>query len=283
MGRLTLNVLLSFAQFEREITGERIRDKIAASKAKGMWMGGNVPLGYVVRERKLEIDPEAAEKVRAIFRRYAELGTVALLKAELDRAGMLIGGRSLGRGALYHMLSNRIYRGEIVHKGRAFAGLHAAIIEPELWDSVQARLEANRVERSLGAGAEHPSLLTGLIVDGEGRRMVPTHSVKHGRRGLRYRYYASTESNGDDSDSAASTRADRCASPPAMSRRWSPTGCASFLASRSELGDAIAPLGLDADVQQALLSQGTAEGSKLANDGGTGTEGNAAADWSSRS
>ena len=252
MGRLTLNVLLSFAQFEREITGERIRDKIAASKAKGMWMGGNVPLGYVVRERKLEVDPEAAEKVRTIFRRYVELGTVALLKAELDRAGMLIGGRSLGRGALYHMLSNRIYRGEITHKGRAFAGLHAAIIEPELWDVVQARLEANRVERSVGAGAEHPSLLTGLIGDGEGRRMVPTHSVKNGKRGLRYRYYASIEGSSDAA--IASTSAGRPLRIPAgdvealVSDRLR-----SFLASRPELGDAIAPLGLDADVQQALL------------------------------
>ena len=159
MGRLTLNVLLSFAQFEREITGERIRDKIAASKAKGMWMGGNVPLGYVVRERKLEIDPEAAEKVRAIFRRYAELGTVALLKAELDRAGMMIGGRSLGRGALYHMLSNRIYRGEITHKGRAFAGLHAAIIEPELWDTVQtaARSQPGGAQPRGRGGASKPA------------------------------------------------------------------------------------------------------------------------------
>ena len=129
MGRLTLNVLLSFAQFEREITASASATRSPPPRRKGMWMGGNVPLGYVVRERRLEIEPEAAEKVKAIFRRYAELGTVALLKAELDRAGMMIGGRSLGRGALYHMLSNRIYRGEIVHKGRAFAGLHAAIIE----------------------------------------------------------------------------------------------------------------------------------------------------------
>ncbi len=262
MGRLTLNVLLSFAQFEREITGERIRDKIAASKAKGMWMGGNVPLGYVVRERRLEIDPEAAEKVRVIFCRYAELGTVAMLKAELDRGGTMIGARSLGRGALYHMLSNRIYRGEITHKGRAFAGLHAAIIEPELWDTVQARLEANRVERRLGAGAEHPSLLTGLIVDGEGRRMVPTHSVKHGRRGLRYRYYASTESSGDAA--TASISPGRPLRVPAGDvEALVADRLRSFLASRPELGDAIAPLGLDADVQQALLSKAQQKAASL--------------------
>jgi site-specific DNA recombinase len=262
MGRLTLNVLLSFAQFEREITGERIRDKIAASKAKGMWMGGNVPLGYGVRERKLEINPEAADKVRSIFRRYAELGTMALLKAELDQSGMLIGGRSLGRGALYHMLSNRIYRGEITHKGRAFAGLHAAIIEPELWDSVQQRLETNRVERSLGARAEHPSLLTGLIVDGEGRRMVPTHSVKHGRRGLRYRYYASTVGIGDDS-TASITRGRPLRIPAGDIEALVNDRLRSFLSSRLELGDAIASLGLNADVQQALLTRAQQKAASL--------------------
>jgi DNA invertase Pin-like site-specific DNA recombinase len=251
MGRLTLNVLLSFAQFEREITGERIRDKIAASKAKGMWMGGNVPLGYVVRERRLEIDPETAEKVRAIFRRYLALGSVALLKAERDRGGKMIAGRSLGRGALYHMLSNRIYRGEIVHKGRAFAGLHEAIIDAELWDAVRGRLETNRVERSLGTGAEHPSLLTGLIVDGEGRRMAPTHSV---RRGLRYRYYASTESNGDET-TANINPVRRLRIPAGDIEALVKDRLRSFLASRPELGDAVAPLGLDADVQQALLER----------------------------
>ena len=262
MGRLTLNVLLSFAQFEREITGERIRDKIAASKARGMWMGGNVPLGYVVHERKLEIDHQAAQQVRSIFERYAQLGTVALLKAELARAGTTISGRSLGRGALYHMLSNRIYRGEIVHKGRAFAGLHEAIIDAELWDNVQARLETNRVERRLGAAAEHPSLLTGLIVDGEGRRMVPAHSVKHGKRGLRYRYYASSQVDGDAG--TAGINADRPLRIPAGDvEALVIDRLRSFLASPSELGDAIAPLGLDADVQQSLLFRAQQKGASL--------------------
>ena len=141
MGRLTLNMLLSFAQFEREIAGERIRDKIAASKKKGMWMGGNVPLGYDVKDRKLIINEPEAATVRLIFRRYAELGSVSLLRAELDRLGIvskrregaggrLAGGQHFSRGALYLMLQNRIYRGEIVHQGEAYPGQHEAIIDP---------------------------------------------------------------------------------------------------------------------------------------------------------
>jgi site-specific DNA recombinase len=131
MGRLTLNMLLSFAQFEREIAGERIRDKIAASKKKGMWMGGNVPLGYDVRDRKLIVNEPEASTVRLIFRRYAELGSVALLRAELDHLGIvskcragaggrLAGGQRFSRRALYLMLQNRIYRGEIIHQGTAY-------------------------------------------------------------------------------------------------------------------------------------------------------------------
>jgi site-specific DNA recombinase len=160
MGRLTLNMLLSFAQFEREIAGERIRDKIAASKRKGMWMGGNVPLGYDVRDRKLIVNEPEALTVRLIFRRYAELGSVSLLRAELDRqgtvskrregaGGRLTGGQRFSRGALYLMLQNRIYRGEIVHQDTAYPGRHKAIIEPELWQIVEDKLAANRHERSL--------------------------------------------------------------------------------------------------------------------------------------
>ncbi len=150
MGRLTLNMLLSFAQFEREIAGERIRDKIAASKAKGMWMGGNVPLGYNVKERKLVVNEAEASTVRMIFQRYAELGSVALLRAELDRAGIvskrregaggeLSGGKRFSRGALYLMLQNRLYRGEVAHKDNIYPGQHEAIIETELWQTGQAR------------------------------------------------------------------------------------------------------------------------------------------------
>src|ERR1700687_5784435 len=199
MGRLTLNVLLSFAQFEREVTGERIRDKIAASKKKGMWMGGVPPLGYTVRDRKLIIVESEAETVRHIFRRYAALGSVRLLKAELETHGIAgkrwtsasgrsWGGRPIGRGALYLILQNRIYRGDIVDKEQSYPGEHEATIDPALWDAVQARLAENAVERSTGVRVKNPSLLAGLLFDGEGHRMTPTHAVKHGKR---YRYYVS--------------------------------------------------------------------------------------------
>src|SRR5580704_7395932 len=197
MGRLTLNMLLSFAQFDREIAGERIRDKIAASKKKGMWMGGNAPLGYDIKDRKLVVNEPEASTVRMIFRRYAELGSVALLKIELDRLGLvskrrdgaggrLAGGQRFSRGALYLMLQNRIYRGEILHQGTAYPGQHEAILDLELWQIVQDKLAANRQEHSLAVGAEAPSLLAGLIVDADGSRMTPTHATK---RAKRYRYY----------------------------------------------------------------------------------------------
>ena len=153
MGRLTLNVLLSFAQFEREVIGERIRDKIAASKKKGMWMGGVPPFGYQAQDRKLIIVGSEAEIVRFIFRRYAELGSVRLLKDELDARsiqsklrtsalGRLRGGKPFARGALYLMLQNRIYRGEIVHKEQSHPGQHTPIIDHPLWNAVQAQLVA---------------------------------------------------------------------------------------------------------------------------------------------
>jgi hypothetical protein len=199
MGRLTLNVLLSFAQFEREIAGERIRDKIAASKKKGMWMGGFPPLGYDVEDRKLVVNEAEAETVRHIYRRYAELGSVRALKAELETEGIVSkdhvtgsgrrwGGKPLARGALYRMLRNRIYLGEIVHKDQSHPGEHAAIVDPELWEQVQEKLATNRVERSSGNTFKHPSLLAGLLFDDHGRPMTPSHAVKDGRR---YRYYVS--------------------------------------------------------------------------------------------
>ena len=200
MGRLTLNVLLSFAQFEREVTGERIRDKIAASKKKGMWMGGLPPLGYDVQNRKLVVNSEEALTVRYIFRRYVELRSVRALQAELDAAGIRskwrtlasgtpYGGQKLSRGALYLMLQNRIYRGEITHKGNAYPGEHPAIVEKALWDEVQAILAENRVNRATGSDAKQPSLLAGLAFDETGERLTPTHAVK---KGTRYRYYVST-------------------------------------------------------------------------------------------
>jgi site-specific DNA recombinase len=199
MGRLTLNVLLSFAQFEREVIGERIRDKIAASKKKGMWMAGVPPLGYRAPDRKLIVVDSEAELVRDIFRRYAELGSVRLLQEELEARGIkskawtsasgrLRGGKRFSRGALYLLLQNRIYRGEIVHKGQSHPGEHEPIIDPPLWDAVQAQLVSNTAERNSGSRTRQPSLLTGLLFDGDGNRMTPSHAV---RKGTRYRYYVS--------------------------------------------------------------------------------------------
>ena len=199
MGRLTLNVLLSFAQFEREVAGERIRDKIAASKKKGMWMGGLPPLGYDVRDRKLVVNREEAKTLLHIFRRYIELRSVRALKVELDAAGIrskhrtfadgtIYGSHKLSRGALYLMLQNRIYRGEVTHKGDAYPGEHKAIVDTSLWARVQAVLAENRVDRTTGADAKYPSLLAGLVFDDSGERLTPTHAVK---KGTRYRYYVS--------------------------------------------------------------------------------------------
>ena len=201
MGRLTLNVLLSFAQFEREVTGERIRDKIAASKARGMWMGGVVPLGYEVRERKLiPIEPEA-QRVRHIFQRYLDLGSVYALQTELaeqgirtkartSRDGKVTGNAHFSRGALYQMLRNRTYLGEITHRDKSYPGDHDGIVERPVFEQAAALLDANRVDNANAVHAEHPSLLAGLVWDGDGRRMVPNHASK---RGVRYRYYASAK------------------------------------------------------------------------------------------
>jgi site-specific DNA recombinase len=199
MGRLTLNVLLSFAQFEREVTGERIRDKIAASKRKGMWMGGIVPVGYDVRDRKLIVNADEAAQVRKLFRLYLELGCVAKLKAQLDRdgvkskerlspSGMTSGGTSYSRGSLYCLLQNPIYLGKIQHRDATYAGEHDAIIPQELWDRVQDRLRSNNKVRRNGSNSKSPSLLVGLLYDEEGNRFTPSHAVK---RGKRYRYYVS--------------------------------------------------------------------------------------------
>jgi site-specific DNA recombinase len=197
MGRLTLNVLLSFAQFEREVTSERIRDKIAASKKKGIWMGGLVPLGYDARDRKLIINPEEAAIVRRIFHRYAETGDIDLIKAELDaenlrtkartgRAKSRWGERLFTRNCLYRMLQNQIYIGRITHKKTSYPGEHKAIIDKGLWDEVQQRLAAHRVRRRNGGNARESSLLAGLLFDEQGRRFTPSHATKRRRR---YRYY----------------------------------------------------------------------------------------------
>ncbi len=200
MGRLTLNVLLSFAQFEREVTGERIRDKIAASKKKGMWMGGNVPLGYDASERSLAVNPAEAETVRCIFALYRELGCVRRVKEEADRLGLRTkhsttasgterGGRSFSRGHIYHLLSNPIYIGEIAHKGQLYPGQHPALIDAETWTAVRDQLVTNATNHRRKADAAEPSLLAGLLTDARGERFTPSHAVKKGRR---YRYYVST-------------------------------------------------------------------------------------------
>jgi site-specific DNA recombinase len=200
MGRLTLNVLLSFAQFEREVTGERIRDKIAASKQKGMWMGGIPPLGYQGHERTLVINETGAELVRNIYTRYLALGSVWALKRELDASGILtpvrihggsnreFGGVRFSRGHLYRILTNPIYIGQIVHHDQVYAGQHPAIIEQALWDAVREKMGENRQGNRQRISAPSVSLLTGLVVDAQGVRLIPSHSQKQAKR---FRYYVS--------------------------------------------------------------------------------------------
>jgi site-specific DNA recombinase len=199
MGRLTLNVLLSFAQFEREVTGERIRDKVAQSKRKGMWMGGVVPVGYEVKDRQLVINPAEAGKVRDIFRMYLKLGCVSKLqehlnqtgirsKERISRTGRTSGGSVYSRGALYGMLQNHMYLGKVHHQGTYYPGQQPAIIDQELWDQVQARFAANlQAPRSRPRSAS-TSLLTGLLYDPQGIRFTPSHAAKGAKR---YRYYVS--------------------------------------------------------------------------------------------
>ena len=203
MGRLTLNMLLSFAQFEREVTGERIRDKIAASKRRGLWMGGPVPLGYDVADRKLVVNEREAALVRHIYHSYLELGSVIALVDVLGREGHRTkvqqrasgphrGGCEFRRGTLYHLLTNRIYIGQLVHKGEHFAAEHPRIVPAELWDRVQAQLAGNAQGTSRRLRSQQPSLLVGLVYDGEGRAMTPNHATKPGPAGKqskRYRYY----------------------------------------------------------------------------------------------
>jgi len=210
MGRLTLNVLLSFAQFEREVTGERIRDKIAASKQKGMWMGGLVPLGYEVHERRLIVNQSEAETIREIFRRYLELGCVRLLMEELNRRGIrskvrvakngkTSGGNSFFRGALYVLLSNPIYIGEIRHKGVRHPGLHEPIVDRELWEKTQRSLRSQAVRGGSRATKAVASPLMGRLFDESGQSLTPSHAVKGERR---YRYYVSRSLIKGTADSA---------------------------------------------------------------------------------
>ena len=220
MGRLTLNVLLSFAQFEREVTGERIRDKIAASKAKGMWMGGTVPFGYRVEHRKLVIDEASATEVRALFHRYLQLGSVPTLAAELNGRrnsdgkirsllhddtgqGRRRPPKSIGRGKLYYMLSNPVYVGKVRHRDRIHPGEHRSVIDDATFAAVQTKL-ANQAPRERGSHVQPDShLLTGLLFDDSGQRLSPIHANKAGKR---YRYYISSQLKGGGTKSGGEWR-----------------------------------------------------------------------------
>src|SRR5213594_3026742 len=199
MGRLTLNVLLSFAQFEREVTSERIRDKIAASKRKGLWVGGMAPLGYDTKDRKITVNEAEAERVRTIFHSYLNLGSLNLLMVDLRKRGIVtkvrtlktgktVGGIPFARGPLAHLLRNRFYIGVVVFKGEVLPGEQSAIIDRELFDAVQAKLNEQRNDHSVTRD-KSKSLLIGRIYDDRGNRMSPSH-VRKG--GIKYRYYLSS-------------------------------------------------------------------------------------------
>ncbi|QDM29385.1 recombinase family protein [Tardiphaga sp. vice304] len=189
MGRMTLNMLLTFAQFEREQTGDRIRDKVAASRKKGMWMGGWTPLGYEVQDRKLIIHKEDADKVRGIFKRFLVLKSATLLARELVLAGATNRyGHLLDKGVLYKLLSNRVYIGEAVHKGTSYRGEHQPIVDAKLWDQVHSLMKTSPRKRAASAKAQTPAILKGLLFGPDGAAMSPTHTRKGGRL---YRYYIS--------------------------------------------------------------------------------------------
>jgi site-specific DNA recombinase len=198
MGRLTLNILLSFAQFEREVIGERIRDKFAASRKKGMWMGGYVPLGYDVRDRKLVVNEAEAQKVRTIFERFVKVGSATALVRAL-RADGLTGkqGKLVDKGYLYKLLNNRVYIGQAVHKGTAYPGEHQAIISQGLWDKVHSILADSPRRRAAASRAQTPALLKGVIFGPTGRAMTPAHTRRGGKL---YRYYVSTDALKRDAD-----------------------------------------------------------------------------------
>ena len=210
MGRLTLNVLLSFAQFEREVTSERIRDKIGASKRKGLWVGGVVPLGYQAKDRKIAVVADEAKTVRHIFRRYLDLGSLNLLLTDLRRTGVktklrpLSNGRTIGgipftRGSLAAFLRNRFYIGEVRYKGEVFPGEQLPLLDRALFEAVQTQLDQQRTNHAK-ARQKSQSLLTGRIFDASGNRMTPSHAVKNG---VRYRYYISSVLIQGQADKAA--------------------------------------------------------------------------------
>ena len=189
MGKLTLNILLSFAQFEREVIGERVRDKIAASRARGIWMGGPVPLGYRVENRKLLVDAAAGATVRRVFEGFVETRSATRLIPILQAEGHVTKtGCPFDKGSIARLLANRVYVGEAVHKGQSYPGEHDAIISQEVWDRVQAILQEGPRSRGGRARAQTPALLRGLLFGADGRAMTPSHTRKRGRL---YRYYVS--------------------------------------------------------------------------------------------
>ena len=191
MGRLTLNVLLSFAQFEREVTAERIRDKFRASRAKGMWMGGFVPMGYDVVDRKLIVNEPEAATVRHMFQRFVELGSATILTREIVANHVLNKrGKPVDKGFLYKLFRNRLYLGEAVHKGTSYPGEHQAIIDQPLWDKVHASLQESPRQRAANTRTQTPVLLKGLIFTDRGIAMTPTVTKKGSRH---YRYYTSMD------------------------------------------------------------------------------------------
>lgn len=242
MGRLTLNVLLSFAQFEREVTGERIRDKIAASKRKGMWMGGPVPLGYDVQDRKLVINEAEAATVRLIFKRYLEQGSVVATvetlnrekiktKVTYSREGQTRGGIAWSRGGLAHLLVNRVYIGEIKHKQKHFPGEHQPIISKDVWEAAQALLAGNGIKRKHAQLLRHANLLGGLLFDGLGRRMKSSQAAKGAKR---YHYYETAV------DAVVKERGTVWRVPAHDAESLVISRLRAFLTNRSELQDAMA-------------------------------------------
>jgi DNA invertase Pin-like site-specific DNA recombinase len=192
MGRLTLNVLLSFAQFEREVAAERIRDKFAASRRKGMWMGGHAPLGYVVRDRKLVVSDTEAALVRHVFERFLQVGSATMLVQELNAAGYRTKrGKPFDKGVLYKLINNRTYVGEVSHRGAVYAGEHEALVDRATWDKVHAILAQNGHRRTSSTRAATPALLKGLIFGPDDRAMAPSHTR---RRGRLYRFYRTATS-----------------------------------------------------------------------------------------
>jgi DNA invertase Pin-like site-specific DNA recombinase len=204
MGRLTLNILLSFAQFEREVIGERIRDKFAASRKKGMWMGGFVPLGYDVKDRKLVVNKPEAATVRMVFERFVKIGSATALVRTLRIEGVCgKQGKLVDKGYVYKLLNNRVYVGDAVHKGIAYPGEHQAIIDRALWDRVHAILRESPRKRAAHTRAQTPAMLKGLIFGPTGRAMTPAHTRKGGKL---YRYYVSTDVLKRDADACTVRR-----------------------------------------------------------------------------